>query len=96
MSAFDKGLQCYKITKELLGSWVFFLGGGGQIHNLVTRLIHLSNCLTHMAGEIKNNILHILPIWDIRYSQKETPRLFSWEFSRNQLAHRESIACNWL
>ena len=32
----------------------------------------------------------------IRYSQKETPVLFSWEFSCNQLAHRESIACNWL
>ena len=32
----------------------------------------------------------------VRYSQKETPRLFSWEFSSNQLAHRESIACNWL
>ena len=32
----------------------------------------------------------------VRYSQKETPVLFSWEFSCNQLAHRESIACNWL
>ena len=34
----------------------------------------------------------------VRYSQKETPGLFSWEFSCNQLAHRESIACwcNWL
>ena len=32
----------------------------------------------------------------LRYSQKETPGLFSWEFSCNQLAHRESIACNWL
>ena len=32
----------------------------------------------------------------IRYRQKETPELFSWEFSCNQLAHRESIACNWL
>ena len=31
-----------------------------------------------------------------RYRQKETPQLFSWEFSCNQLAHRESIACNWL
>ena len=32
----------------------------------------------------------------IQYRQKETPQLFSWEFSCNQLAHRESIACNWL
>ena len=32
----------------------------------------------------------------VRYSQKETPGLFSWEFSCNQLAHRESIACTWL
>ena len=35
-------------------------------------------------------------LWYVRYSQKETPGLFSWEFSCNQLAHRESIACNWL
>ena len=33
---------------------------------------------------------------EVRYRQKEMPELFSWEFSCNQLAHRESIACNWL
>ena len=38
----------------------------------------------------------VYPVWVLRYSQKETPELFSWEFSCNQLAHRESIACNWL
>ena len=32
----------------------------------------------------------------VRYRQKETPQLFTWEFSCYQLAHRESIACNWL
>ena len=49
-----------------------------------------------MHVNMNQNWLQIVFKLDIRYSQKETPVLFSWEFSCNQLAHRESIACNWL
>ena len=46
--------------------------------------------------QIKKIMHTVQSLLHVRYSQKETPGLFSWEFSCNQLAHRESIACNWL
>ena len=43
-----------------------------------------------------DGLIKLLKEKNLWYRQKETPQLFSWEFSCNQLAHRESIACNWL
>ena len=51
--------------------------------------------LIHLHSNTIIVIKHLFTL-QLRYRQKETPELFSWEFSCNQLAHRESIACNWL
>ena len=85
---------------------LIFLGGGGQEEVKFVCILSTSmyfdarfvmNVDTSLLLKNKHDITKLCELLtDIRYSQKETPGLFSWEFSCNQLAHRESIACNWL
>ena len=57
---------------------------------------------TSLTQNLKNPWVDFHQIWymdappGVQYRPKERLQLFSWEFSCNQLAHRESIACNWL